>query len=143
MKADGSRIAIFNFDTQPNGVAPIIDENDGAGSCAPCLPPCWRTVEEGAATAAPDANAATLQFDVRHAKCTLETDEEKLLSAIETCGGGFDVFNTWMSTIVEAARQREASPMRGGRRGSLGHGRVLLSAALRPTGPTTIAIAAV
>ena len=40
------------------------------------------------------------RFDVRQTRCAFPLDYERMLDVIESCGSGFDAFNTWMHTLL-------------------------------------------
>jgi hypothetical protein len=40
------------------------------------------------------------RFDVQQTRCAIAQDEERMLAVIESCGAGFDAFNSWMHALL-------------------------------------------
>lgn len=106
MKADASRIEIVTFRS--------IEQTAARGATLR-----GRRVSNGllffkqslerrrSSTARPlGADDDAQHFDVRNASCSKVEDADKLLSAIETCGGGFEAFNNWLRALIELSRRR-------------------------------------
>jgi hypothetical protein len=118
MGHDISRIAIVDFSA---GASARAARAPSAGSARKALPPPPdaraserppRVSQPSEPPAAPTAATTRARFDVSHAKCTTQDDEDRLLAVIETCGAGADTFNQWMTELlllVEAERATAAT----------------------------------
>lgn len=103
MKADASRIEFVDYRSEAIPLSNALDE-DGR-LCERCLPSLCCSVRKGVRLTARESMSAEA-FDIKLAQCSKEEDEERLLAAIEICGGGFDAFNAWMCKLIKSSNVR-------------------------------------
>jgi hypothetical protein len=138
MKSDASRIEILEFDHKTGTPARGADGGN-AHSTQPHRSRSKGAFERTVSPPPTDAERIGARFDVRNATCVVAEDQDRLLAVIETCGSGFDTFNTWLEALLTRRSVDVSSAGFGaGGRPSLGRRASTLTKSRQPTFPSSL-----